>query len=100
MAAFNCSGVGLEKIVCVAGSLIASLVPIVMVLALLYFFWGLAKFILAAGNEGAKAEGKNIMIWGVVALFVMVSVWGLVAFLQDTFGVNEFVVPTVELPTL
>jgi len=64
------------------------LIPLVAALALLYFFWGLAKFILNAGNEDAQKEGKNIMIWGIVALFVIVSVWGLVRFVGSAIGIN------------
>jgi hypothetical protein len=67
-------------------------------IALLVFFWGLVKFIFAAGSEEAKDQGKRIMIWGVVALFVMISVWGLVAFLQVAFlGGTSF--PTPQIPT-
>ena len=62
--------------------------PILFVLAILYFVWGLAKYILAAGDDGSKAEGRNIMTWGVIALFVMVSVWGLVAILANTFDIR------------
>ncbi len=64
------------------------LIPVVTALALLFFFWGLAKFILAAGDESAKDEGKRIMIWGVVALFVMAAVWGLIQFIGEIFGVD------------
>lgn len=73
-------------------------VPIIMLLALIYFFYGLAKYILSASSEDSKTEGRNIMIYGVIALFVMASVWGLVTFLQDTFGVNEGTAPVVTLP--
>ncbi len=59
-----------------------------MTLALIFFFWGLAKYILSAGDEEKKTEGRNIMIYGVIALFVMVSVWGLTTLLGNTFGVT------------
>jgi len=71
------------------GELINILLPIVVALALLFFFWGLAKFILASGDEEAKDQGKRIMIWGVLALFVMASVWGLVAFFGNLTGVGQ-----------
>jgi hypothetical protein len=80
------------------GSIIDLLLPIVVAIALLAFFWGLAKFIFAAGDESAKEQGKRIMIWGIVALFVIVSVWGLVNFLGDATGVGQDTldqVPTV-----
>ncbi len=61
-------------------NLIALLIPVLIGLALLFFFWGLARFILKAGDVKAREDGKNIMIWGIVALFVMVSFWGLIAY--------------------
>ncbi|MEK7586488.1 MAG: hypothetical protein AAB453_01310 [Patescibacteria group bacterium] len=69
--------------------IVDALVPIVMVLAVLLFFWGLAKYILAAGNEESKASGKTIMIGGIVALFVMTSVWGLVGWLGGAVGLGN-----------
>ena len=75
----------LDNVVGTVGNIIGALTPLVVALALLFFFWGLAKYILAAGDESKQAEGRSIMIWGVVALFVMVSVWGLVQVLQQTF---------------
>lgn len=71
------------------GTLINMALPIVVALALLFFFWGLAKYILAAGDDEKKKEGRNIMIWGVVALFVMVSVWGLVSFIGNALGIGQ-----------
>ncbi len=68
---------------------ITRLIPIVIALALLYFLWGVAKFVLAAGKEDARTEAKQMMLWGIIALFVMVSVWGLVEFLGNTFGVDQ-----------
>lgn len=51
--------------------------------AILVFFWGIAKFILHSGNEEEVAKGKRFLIWGVVALFVMFSIVGIIAVLQD-----------------
>ena len=70
------------------GNLISQITPVLVGLALLYFFWGLAKYVLSAGDEDSKAEGRNIMIWGIIALFVMVSVWGLVQVVASTLGVS------------
>jgi len=57
------------------------LIGLFVALALLSFFWGLTKFILSAGDEKRIQEGKDIMIWGTVGLFVMVSIWGILALL-------------------
>jgi hypothetical protein len=75
------------------------LIPAVAALALLYFFYGLAKFILARrdGSDG-QDEAKGIMIWGVVALFVMVSVWGLVRFIGDALGIGTTQNRDIDIP--
>lgn len=71
------------------GRIVDLSLPIVIAIALLGFFWGLVKFIFAQGDETAKVEAKKIMLWGLVALFVMISVWGLVRFAQRAFGLQE-----------
>lgn len=67
---------------------ISRLIPFLLLLATLYFFWGLTQFILKADDEDARTGAKNIMIWGVVAVFVMISFWGLVGFLSRTFNLQ------------
>lgn len=73
--------------------------PIVVALALLYFFWGLAQYILNAGNEEKKKQGRDIMIWGILALFIMVSVWGIINVVRETFDINNntITVPGVDV---
>lgn len=70
------------------GKLIQILLGVASGLALLAFVFGLAKFVFASGNEDRVAEGRRMMMWGIVALFVMVAVWGLVAFLQSALGLQ------------
>lgn len=73
------------------------LIPIVFSLALLLFFWGVVKYIWSEGQ--GKAQGKQIMVWGVVALFVMTSIWGIVRFLQvDILGGTS--PSSVPIPTI
>lgn len=88
----------LEGLMSSLGRLVELALPIVVALALLAFFWGLVKFIFAAGDEEAKDKGKSLMIWGLVALFVMVSVWGLVRFIGDALGVQQG--DTIDVPTV
>lgn len=76
----------LTSFVRVVGNIVNLLVPLVSTLAIVFFFYGLAKYVLNAGDEEKKAEGKNIMIWGVLAMFVLVTIWGIIGFLQKTAG--------------
>ena len=68
--------------------MVGRLIPIFVALALIYFIWGLMKFILAADSE-AREEGKKGMWLGIVALFVIVSIWGIVAFISRTLGIDS-----------
>jgi len=61
------------------------LIPIMVGIALLLFIWGVIQFIGSSGNAEKAQSGRQFMLWGVVALFVMVAVWGLVQFTRDTF---------------
>jgi hypothetical protein len=65
------------------------LVPVAFALGLIFFFYAVAKYILALGNEDKRSEAKQLMLWGIIALFVMASVWGLVYFIRDSFGVTD-----------
>lgn len=91
---------GVETFVDSIGRVVTLALPIVVAIALLAFFWGLVKFIFAQGNEEARGEGKKIMIWGLVALFVMVAVWGLVRFIGESLSIDtggDIDIPTVPL---
>jgi len=79
---------GLGGLISAFGGLISVAIGIVVAIALLVFFWGLAKFIFNAGNEKVEDEGRNIMVWGLMALFVMVSTWGIVRFFQSSFNLH------------
>jgi len=69
----------------ILGNIIDPLVVLLVALALVFFMWGVAKYILHAGDENKRAEGIKMMTYGIIGLFVIVSVWGLIRILQDTF---------------
>lgn len=68
---------------------ISALIPVIFGLAIVYFFWGLIQYIRSAGDPAAAAKGKSIMIYGVIAIFVMASIYGLIAWLQGATGVSN-----------
>ncbi|MDO8569177.1 MAG: hypothetical protein Q7R89_00065 [bacterium] len=78
----------LETLVRSVGRLVDLSLPIVVGIALLAFFWGLVQFILSQGDESKKTDAKKVMLWGVIALFVMITVWGLVKFIATSLGIE------------
>jgi len=78
---------------CIIG---ASVIPLIFALATITFFWGAVQFlIIGAGDEQKRTQGKQLMIWGIIALVVMVSVWGLVKIVGSTFGFDTTYLPQV-----
>ncbi len=73
-----------QQLITRAIELISMMVPLLVSLAVLFFLYGVARFIYYADNDTERAKGKQHMIWGIVALFVMVSVWPLVNILKET----------------
>jgi hypothetical protein len=70
------------------------LVPVLFALAFIVFVWGaFTTFIIGAQSEETKETGKNLMLWGLIGFFVMVSVWGLVNILTGTFTFTDSAVP-------
>jgi len=76
------------------------LIPLFIGVAVILFFYGLIKYITSGESDDAKKSARSYMIYGVVVLFVMISVWGLVQILVDLFGLEGVapVTPTVPLP--
>ncbi len=63
-----------------------SIVPLLFTLATAGFIWGIIQYFLNPDNEEKRKSGKSFMIWGIIGLFVMLSMWGLVGILSNTFG--------------
>lgn len=74
----------LTEIIVRLTQLVYAVVPVLVALALLFFFWGMAQWILNMADTEKHKEGKQRMIWGLVALFVIGSIGGLILILQNT----------------
>ena len=69
------------------------IIPLLMSLAIVAFFWGLVKYIANADDEGAKESGKTLMIWGMIAIFVMVAFWGIIGYVQSSLDITGTITP-------
>lgn len=66
------------------------LVPVLMAIAFIVFIWGVFKyFIYNADNEAERTKGKEFVLWGIIGFVVILSVWGLVAIVAQTFGLQS-----------
>lgn len=71
-------------LICLFVYYINLIVPLIIMLAILGFFVGVFRYTLS-GDEKKIQEGKNIMVYGIIALFVAVSIWGILRILVQTF---------------
>lgn len=55
-------------------------------LAVIYIIWNIVQYFIKGEKGGGdrKEAGMNIL-WGIVGLFIIVSLWGLVNILVNTF---------------
>ena len=72
-------------------TLVKSVIPFLVTLAAVGFIWGVIQYFMNPDNEEKRKKGKDYILWGLIALFVIVSMWGLVGLLTDTFGVKTLI---------
>lgn len=61
------------------------LAPLLFSTAIVAFLYGVQKYILAGASEDKVKEGRDMMIYGIIGLAVMFSMWGLVRLVLNTF---------------
>ncbi len=59
-------------------NLIKPVVGLILSLAIFYFIWNIMQIIRKSGQPGELEKFKSQATWGIITIFVMVSVWGLV----------------------
>ena len=71
--------------------------PILFAVAILFFLFQLAMFLLNTGDK--KDDAKTGMIWGVIILVVMFSITGIISLLQSGLGLESQVeIKTPKVP--
>lgn len=63
-------------------------VPVILALAFLVFVWGVVNYFFIHGaDETSRGEGRQFILWGIIGMVVMFSVWGLVNVLLSTLNI-------------
>jgi hypothetical protein len=57
--------------------------------AMVYFLWGVAQYFLSPDSTEVRAKSKAQMIWGIIGLFIMVAVFGIMQVVVNTFGITN-----------
>lgn len=62
------------------------LIILLFVLAMVYFLYGLVQYFISPDNEEIRTSSKSHMLWGVIGMFVMISVFGIMRIVLNTLG--------------
>ncbi len=78
---------GIIGLIQFANTALNDVMVLFITLAIVVFFWGLVMYIFQGGE--ARAKGLATIFYAILAIFIMVSIWGVIHLLQATFGVDN-----------
>lgn len=55
-------------------------------IAFVIFFWGIVQYIKKADDVKGRAEGTQSILWGIVGMVIMISVYGIIRIAYGTIG--------------
>ena len=58
-------------------------------LAGVYFIYGIVKYLSLEAGDKSRKEAQDSIIWGIVGMVIMISVYGLIKFILATFGISD-----------
>lgn len=80
----NTVAASVSKIVSV---IVVPIVTVVFALAVLYFVWGAAGLIIYKDDADKRKETEMHILWGVIGMFIMISVYGIIRLIANSIGV-------------
>lgn len=66
--------------------LINPLIIFVFALALVLFLYGVLRYLLNPDSEEVRKTSRSHMLWGVIGMVIMVSVFGIMNLILNTIG--------------
>ncbi len=58
-------------------------------IAVLWIIINVVRYLVISGDPEKKKEGGMAILYGVIGLFVILSIWGLVAILRNSFRTQD-----------
>ena len=80
---------GIGSFISDIGEILNSIIPLMIALAGVYVVWGVVSYIIA-DEEEAKKKGRSKIVYGIIGLAIIISLWGLVNIVVNTFSLDEF----------
>jgi hypothetical protein len=78
-------------------------IQILIAFAVIYIIYNVVRYLVMGGDDEEKRKkAGSAILWGVVGLFVILSIWGLVRILTNTFRTDTTTptnIPQIQYPT-
>lgn len=65
--------------------IINPLIGFMFAVALAYFIWGVINYIKGADSDSDRQTGSRHILWGIIGLIIMVSVYSILNIAMGTF---------------
>lgn len=62
-------------------------IGVIFALGFVLFLFGVARYMFYSGNDTERENGKKHITWGLVGMFIMVAVAGIINLIKNTIGV-------------
>ncbi|MEX0924831.1 MAG: hypothetical protein WDZ82_02725 [Candidatus Paceibacterota bacterium] len=63
------------------------LILLMFTVATVLFAWGVITFITSEEGGEARQQGKTNLVYGLLGLFIMIAVYGIIRIIGATFGI-------------
>lgn len=91
MLAFAQTGGGIVDFIAQLREILNVVAPFIVGLAVFVIVYGILGYISSAADEEKRKQAKDFIVWGIIGVFLMVSIWGLVSILVNTFNLDTTV---------
>src|SRR6185436_17321654 len=69
--------------------LINPFIVLLFSIAFVYFLYGVVLYVINADSQDARKTGKQHMLWGIIGMVIMISVFGIMQILVNTFSLTN-----------
>lgn len=63
------------------------LIILMFAVALLFFLYGVVEFIINSDKADERELGKSHIMWGIIGMFIMFSVFVILRVIENTLGI-------------
>ncbi len=65
------------------------LIALVFTVSFAYFTYGIVRFLSLDAADAKRVEARNAIMWGIIGMAIMFSVYGIIGFVLTSFGITN-----------